>query len=169
MSVPPCRHSKQSLSERAARTNRTKEEQLYFIGRVNQKQEPFSGSLSTPISPPSCSTMLRQMESPSQNNNEWFVRQEIKVECPKEANAKALDILNKGIDSLSFHVKAKELSAEYIETLLKDICAECVELTKRLFPIIFQSARVVIAVSKEIPDTASKRSSITNVPSPARL
>ena len=41
--------------------------------------------------------------------------------------------------------------------------------SKRLFPIIFQSARVVIAVSKEIPDTASKRSSITNVPSPARL
>ena len=38
------------------------------------------------------------------NNNEWFVRQEIKVECPKEANAKALDLLNKGIDSLSFHV-----------------------------------------------------------------
>ena len=30
------------------------------------------------------------------NNNEWLVRQEIKVECPKEANAKALDILNKG-------------------------------------------------------------------------
>ena len=62
------------------------------------------------------------------NNNEWFVRQEIKVECPAEANAKALDILNKGVDSLSFRIKAKELSAEYIETLLKDICAECVEL-----------------------------------------
>ena len=41
-------------------------------------------------------------------------------ECPKEANAKALDILNKGVDSLSFHVKAKELNAEYIETLLND-------------------------------------------------
>ena len=62
------------------------------------------------------------------NSNEWLVRQEIKVESPKEANAKALDILNKGIDSLSFHVKAKELNAEYIETLLNDICAECVEL-----------------------------------------
>ena len=62
------------------------------------------------------------------DNNEWLVRQEIKVECPREANAKALDILNKGVDSLSFHVKAKELNAEYIETLLKDICAECVEL-----------------------------------------
>ena len=41
---------------------------------------------------------------------------------------KALDILNKGVDSLSFHVKAKELNAEYIETLLSDIQAECVEL-----------------------------------------
>ena len=50
------------------------------------------------------------------------------MECPAEANAKALDILNKGVDSLSFRIKAKELSAEYIETLLKDICAECVEL-----------------------------------------
>ncbi|RGN40274.1 methylmalonyl-CoA mutase small subunit [Bacteroides oleiciplenus] len=62
------------------------------------------------------------------DNNEWLVRQEIKVECPKEANAKALDILNKGVDSLAFRVKAKELNAEYIETLLEGICAECVEL-----------------------------------------
>ena len=62
------------------------------------------------------------------DSNAWLVRQEVKVECPKEANAKALDILNKGIDSLSFHVKAKELNAEYIETLLNGICAECVEL-----------------------------------------
>ena len=62
------------------------------------------------------------------NNNEWFVRQEISVEDVKEANAKALDILNKGIDSLYFRVKAKELSTEYISELLKDICAECVEL-----------------------------------------
>ena len=62
------------------------------------------------------------------DNNAWLVRQEIRVECPKEANAKALDILNKGVDSLSFHVKAKELNAEYIETLLSDIQAGCVEL-----------------------------------------
>ena len=62
------------------------------------------------------------------DNNEWLVRQEIRVDDVKEANAKALDILNKGIDSLSFHVKAKELSAVYLETLLEGICAECVEL-----------------------------------------
>lgn len=62
------------------------------------------------------------------DDNTWLVRQDIKVECPKEANAKALDILNKGIDSLGFNVKAKDLNAEYIETLLNDICAESVEL-----------------------------------------
>ena len=62
------------------------------------------------------------------DNNEWLVRQEISVECPKEANAKALDILNKGVNSLSFHVKAKELNAEYLESLLNGIHAECVEL-----------------------------------------
>ena len=62
------------------------------------------------------------------DNNEWLVRQEIRVDDVKEANAKALDILNKGIDSLSFHVKAKELNAAYLEMLLEGICAECVEL-----------------------------------------
>ncbi|MCD8292660.1 MAG: methylmalonyl-CoA mutase small subunit [Prevotellaceae bacterium] len=62
------------------------------------------------------------------SNNEWLVRQEIKVENPAEANAKALDILNKGIDSLTFRIKAKDLNAGYLEALLKDICAACVEL-----------------------------------------
>lgn len=62
------------------------------------------------------------------DDNTWLVRQDIKVECAKEANAKALDILNKGVDSLGFSLKKKDLSPEYIETLLNGICAECVEL-----------------------------------------
>ena len=62
------------------------------------------------------------------NDNTWLVRQEIKVDCPKEANAKALDILNKGVDSLGFSLRKKDLSAEFIATLLDGICAECVEL-----------------------------------------
>ena len=62
------------------------------------------------------------------NDNTWYIRQDIKVTDAKEANAKALDILNKGVDSLGFKLKAKDLGAEYIETLLNDICAECVEL-----------------------------------------
>ena len=61
-------------------------------------------------------------------NNEWHVRQDIKCECPKEANAKALDILNKGVDSLGFNIPADKISAEYVETLLEGIYVECVEL-----------------------------------------
>ena len=33
------------------------------------------------------------------DSNVWYVRQNIVVDDPKEANKKALDILNKGIDS----------------------------------------------------------------------
>ena len=62
------------------------------------------------------------------DDNTWFVRQDIRVDNPAEANAKALDLPNKGIDSLGFHIKAKDLNADYIRTLLKDICCECVEL-----------------------------------------
>lgn len=62
------------------------------------------------------------------DDNTWYVRQDIKVECPKAANEKALDILNRGVDSLGFSIKKKDLSAEYIETLLEGICAECIEL-----------------------------------------
>ena len=61
-------------------------------------------------------------------DNEWYVRQDIKCECPKAANEKALDILNKGVDSLGFIIPADKLNAEYIATLLNGIYAECVEL-----------------------------------------
>ncbi len=61
-------------------------------------------------------------------DNEWYVRQDIKCDCAKEANAKALDILNKGVDSLGFVIPADKLSAEYIATLLDGIYVECVEL-----------------------------------------
>ena len=62
------------------------------------------------------------------DDNTWFVRQDILEEDPKEANRKALDVLNKGVDSLGFKIKAKDLSAEYIHTLLDGICCECIEL-----------------------------------------
>ena len=62
------------------------------------------------------------------DDNTWYIRQDIRVEEPAEANQKALDLLNKGIDSLGFHIKPKDLSAEYIATLLKDICCDCIEI-----------------------------------------
>ena len=62
------------------------------------------------------------------DNNEWLVRQEIRVDDAKEANAKALDILNKGIDSLSFHLKGRDIAPGLFDTLLDGIYAECIEL-----------------------------------------
>lgn len=62
------------------------------------------------------------------DNNEWRVRQNIIVNDAKEANAKALDILNKGIDSLGFAFGGKAVSKEFVETLLDGIYCECVEL-----------------------------------------
>ena len=62
------------------------------------------------------------------DNNQWYVRQNIKAADPKEANAKALDLLNKGVTSLGFKIPAKELDAAYLDTLLEGIQAEAVEL-----------------------------------------
>lgn len=66
------------------------------------------------------------------NDNTWFIRQDIQVDNPEEANAKALDLLNKGIDSLGFKIKGKDVSEEFIHTLLKDICCECIELNFKI-------------------------------------
>ena len=62
------------------------------------------------------------------DNNRWYVRQNIRVTDPKEANEKALDLLNKGVTSLGFKVPAKELNATFISTLLEGIKADAVEL-----------------------------------------
>ena len=63
------------------------------------------------------------------DSNAWYVRQNIMVgEDPKAANAKALDILNKGIDSLGFHIPGKMVSKETVETLLDQILCDVVEV-----------------------------------------
>ena len=62
------------------------------------------------------------------NDNIWYVRQEIIADDAAAANEKALDILNKGIDSLGFRIHGDKVSAEFIETLLKDIQCECIEV-----------------------------------------
>ena len=65
------------------------------------------------------------------DSNSWYVRQNIKVDDPVEANKKALDILNKGVDSIGFRFGHEALSAEFIETLLKDIRLDIVEVSYR--------------------------------------
>jgi len=62
-------------------------------------------------------------------NNSWFIRQDIKVKDIKEANAKALDILMKGITSLGFIFETNyDPTSEDLKQLLEGIHAEAVEL-----------------------------------------
>jgi len=62
------------------------------------------------------------------DGNDWFVRQNIVVDDFKEANAKALDILNKGITSLGFNMKGKDVNKENVAALLSGILPEHIEL-----------------------------------------
>ena len=62
------------------------------------------------------------------DNNNWYVRQDIFAADAKEANAKALDILNKGIDSLGFHIPGDKVSKEFVNVLLENILCDIVEV-----------------------------------------
>lgn len=62
------------------------------------------------------------------DDNTWYIRQEINAADAGAANAKAKEILNKGIDSLSFKIPGKSVSAEHVEQLLDGIYCDCVEL-----------------------------------------
>jgi methylmalonyl-CoA mutase len=62
-------------------------------------------------------------------NNEWFIRQDIRVSDYVMANKRALDLLMKGVTSLGFTIENPDtITAENIALLLKDIHTDCVEL-----------------------------------------
>ena len=62
------------------------------------------------------------------DSNVWYVRQNIEVTDAAEANKKALDILNKGVDSLGFKLKGDMVSKETVEALLDGIYCDCIEI-----------------------------------------
>ena len=62
------------------------------------------------------------------DDNTWYVRQDILVDNAGEANVKALDLLNKGVDSLGFVFNRTDINADFLRTLLKDIRCDCIEL-----------------------------------------
>lgn len=64
----------------------------------------------------------------TKKDNDWYVRQDISVVDFKAANAKALEVLNKGVNSLGFIIKGDDVNAENIKTLLDGIYPEAVEL-----------------------------------------
>ncbi|NDV68214.1 methylmalonyl-CoA mutase small subunit [Dysgonomonas sp. 25] len=61
-------------------------------------------------------------------DNQWYTRQDIHVSDVKAANAKALDILDKGVNSLGFAIDSDLVNAENIKTLLNGIALEAVEV-----------------------------------------
>ena len=62
----------------------------------------------------------------TKTTNDWLVRQDIESDDVKEANKIALDVLNKGVTSLGFHVA--DPTKENLEALLKDIYLPAVEV-----------------------------------------
>lgn len=62
----------------------------------------------------------------TKTDNNWGVRQEITVTCPKEANEKAKEILTKGVTSLGFQLE--EVDDKTVATLLDGIDIAKVEI-----------------------------------------
>ena len=81
--------------------------------------------LQTPLSLPGEYPFVRGNKK---HDNEWYVRQNIVAASAKEANHKALDVLNKGVTSLGFRIPGNEVSKDYVTTLLDGIFCDCVEL-----------------------------------------
>ena len=68
----------------------------------------------------------------TRTDNVWLVRQDIKVTDPKAANAKALDILNKGVTALGFKL-CKDAEID-LDTLLDGIYTDVVEINFSICP-----------------------------------
>ncbi len=64
----------------------------------------------------------------TRQHNRWKIHQSVRVACPKEANAIALQILNAGVDSLEFELTG-ELSAADLDLLLAGISLPAISLT----------------------------------------
>ena len=80
------------------------------------------------------------------DSNTWYVRQNIVVDDAKAANAKALDILNKGIDSLGFRLSGKQVSRDTVEALLDGIYCDCIEVNFATCPRhSFELAEILVA------------------------
>lgn len=85
------------------------------------------------------------------DNNLWYVRQDIAVgEDVEAANAKALDILMKGVNSIGFQIPRELVSAATVATLLRDIKADILELNFATCPCrAAELAQLLVAYYKE--------------------
>lgn len=71
----------------------------------------------------------------TRTNNDWSVRQNIcACKNARKANQKALEVLNKGINSLGFCLDKDKLNYHFIKVLLKDIHAEAISINFDICP-----------------------------------
>ncbi len=88
------------------------------------RQEDLKG-LKTTVSAPGQFPYVRGTKT----NNEWAIRQNIcACKNARKANAKALDVLSKGVNSLGICLNAEKLTYRYIKTLLEGIQLDKVAL-----------------------------------------
>lgn len=81
------------------------------------RREDLKG-LKTTVSAPGQFPYVRGTKT----NNEWDIRQNIcACQNARKANAKALEVLNKGINSIGFCLNKEKLNYHFIKVLLKDI------------------------------------------------
>ncbi|MDE6278473.1 MAG: acyl-CoA mutase large subunit family protein, partial [Paramuribaculum sp.] len=80
----------------------------------------------------------------TRDNNDWLTRQEIDGETPADVNAKALEVLTKGVNSLG--IKVSEVTPGIVEALLKDVDLNKVEVNFGCCP------KNAIALAKELVD-----------------
>ncbi|MCK9167623.1 MAG: methylmalonyl-CoA mutase family protein [Bacteroidales bacterium] len=64
----------------------------------------------------------------AKNDNTWLIRQDIVVTDPKSANEEALEILNKGVDSLGFVVNLPPANTAFFSVLLHAIDLQAAEV-----------------------------------------
>lgn len=92
-------------------------------------------------------------------DNEWLTRQEM-LGTIEEQNKTALDVLNKGVNSLGFTIKG-EPTAEMIETMLRDIHIPAVEINISCCPkAAVKVARLLVDYLAKKEMTAEFRGSI---------
>ena len=94
------------------------------------RQEDLKG-LKTTVSAPGQFPYVRGTKT----NNEWAIRQNIcACKNARKANAKALEVLNKGITSLGFCLDAEKLNYHFINVLLDGIKADAIAINFSICP-----------------------------------
>ena len=83
----------------------------------------------------------------TRHNNDWKVRQNINVDDVKAANAKAIEVLNKGINSIGFHMHNSDVD---LRELLKGISLPACEINLMCCPkCAVKYAKELVEICKE--------------------